>query len=282
MNKISLNNKLKLDSVKLNLESKILSQLKNYKIDKTVENKNIKNNLGLILFISLFHQILVFDKDLYSSNTDDNYKSPNVFYDKDKKKILRLINRNCLFLNDKEIPILSDDEKEDDIHFLEYFIGKCEYGFYSEIIEILLLNNININFIFNVNMWNKDIEIMKNYIKLKYIVFAYDKNLLDKKEYIDIGDEIKDLEKIINQNKIELNNIKNINNIKNNNEGTIEKVNKMKQSGLSGRFAVNKIESERFENYTLNELLNITKNKETSNELRDIIYKIIFSRIIKK
>ena len=212
--KISLNKKLKLDSVKLNLASKILSQLKNYKIDKKEEDKNIKNNLGLILFISLFHQILGFDKDLYSSNTDDNYKSPNVFYDKDKKKILRLINRNCLAPKDNEVAILTEEEKEDAGHFLDYFIGKCEYGFYSEIIEILLLNNININFIFNVNMWNKDIEIMKNYIKLKYIVFIHDKNLLDKKEYNEIGDEIKELEKIIKENKIDLNIIKNINNIR--------------------------------------------------------------------
>ena len=35
-----------------------------------------------------------------------------------------------------------------------------------------------------------------NYIRLKYILFIYDENLLDKKEYQEIGIEIKELEKI--------------------------------------------------------------------------------------
>ena len=113
-------------------------------------------------------------------------------------------------------------------------------------------------------MWNKDIEIMKNYIKLKYIVFAYDKSLLDNKEYNEIEGEIKELEKIIKENKIDLNNIKNINNIKIN-EGN-------EKGGLSGEYGVNKIEYDRFEHYSVKELLNIATNRETPGELREIIY----------
>ena len=83
------------------------------------------------------------------------------FMIKKKKKLLKLVYRKTFFLNDGEIPILRDDKKEDAGHFFEYFIGKSEYGFYSEIIEILIINDININFILNVEMWNKKIDIMR-------------------------------------------------------------------------------------------------------------------------
>ena len=274
----SISNK-KLNSVVLNLTSKILSPLKYYKIDKKIENKDIKYNLGLIVFITLFQEIFAHKIGGYSSKNDDNCKSPNVFYDQKEKRILKLINRNCLILNDRDVPILRDEEKEDVRHFLEYFIGKCEYGFYSEMIEIMLLNNINLNFIFNVNMWNKDIEIMRNYIRLKYIVFVHDKNLLDKKEYKEIGIEIKELEKIINENKIDLNNL--FNDVKIIEENW-KKENNPKKSELSKRQDINRIEHERFENYSLEELLKIATNRETSDELSELIFKIIFSRILKK
>ena len=128
-------------------------------------------------------------------------------------------------------------------------------------------------------MWNKDIEIMRNYIRLKYIVFIYDENLLDKKEYQEIGIEIKELEKIIKENKIDLNNL--INDI--NKEGNKKKeYTNVKKSELFKRNDMDRIEYERFENYSLKELLKIAKNKETSKTLRKLIYKIIFSRILKK
>ena len=66
----------------------------------------------------------------------------------------------------------------------------------------MLLNNINLNFIFDVDMWNKNINIMRNYIRLKYIVYIYDKNLLNKKKYSDIGMEIYELENIIKEKKL--------------------------------------------------------------------------------
>ena len=143
----------------------------------------------------------------------------------------------------------------------------------------MLLKKVNLNFIFNVQMWNKDIEIMRNYIRLKYIVFIYDENLLDKKEYQEIGIEIKELEKIIKENKIDLNNL--INDI--NKEGNKKKeYTNVKKSELFKRNDMDRIEYERFENYSLKELLKIAKNKETSKTLRKLIYKIIFSRILKK
>ena len=56
----------------------------------------------------------------------------------------------------------------------------------------------------------------------------------------------------------------------------------VKKSELFKRNDMDRIEYERFENYSLKELLKIAKNKETSKTLRKLIYKIIFSRILKK
>ena len=117
-----------LDSVKLNLESKFLSPLKENELDKKMENIDIYSNLILILFITFFKEILGSKKGIYSLKKDNVTNSPNVFYDKKEKKILRLVNKNYLYLKDNDVPILSDDENEDAGHFLEYFIGKCEYG----------------------------------------------------------------------------------------------------------------------------------------------------------
>ena len=274
----------KLGSVKLNLATKILLPLQYYNINTKMENKEKRDNLGLLLFIILFHEIFRHKKGGFSSTTEDDIEicgSPKVFYDKEQKKILNLVNRNCLYSKYNDVPILRGDGKEDGGYFLEYFIGKCEYGFYSEIIEIMLLNNINLNFIFDVDMWNKNINIMRNYIRLKYIVYIYDKNLLDKKKYSDIGMEIYELENIIKEKKIDLKNVKKLNEIKNIEENG-EKEIRDKKSELFRPHKINKIEYERFENYSINDLLNIAIDKGTNEELREIVYNIIFSRILKK
>ena len=262
------------------MASKFLSIFEYYEIDKKIENKDISFNLELILFLTFFHEIFGHTKGGYSQKKNDICKSPNVFYDKKEKKLLKLVNRNCIYLNDNEVPILRGDEEEDAGHFLEYFIGKCEYGYYSEIIEIMLLNNIKLNFILDVDMWNKKIETMRKYIKYKYIVYSYDKNLLDKEKFSDIDAEIKELESIKKEKNIDLNNIKKINEIKNlgkNEEKEIE----AKKSELKEYNGIAKKEYEKYKNYSSEELQNIAFKKETPRELRDIIYDIIFSRIIK-
>ena len=272
----------RLGSVKLNYASNFLSILKNYKIDKKVDDEEIRSKLGLILFLTLFHELFGHNKGGYSSKNDDICNSPNVFYDKKEKKILKLVNRNSFYLNANDVPILRDDDRlEDAGHFLEYFIGKCEYGFYSEIIEIMILNNINLNFIFDMEMWNKKIDIMRNYIRLKYIIFTYDKTLLDKKKYSKINDEIEMLQNVINEKKIDLNKITKLNDLKidGKNEKLITYQNK---DELLEFHSLPKSEYEKYKNYSFEELQKIAFSKETKEELREVLYDIIFSRIIKK
>ena len=280
--KETVSNKV-LSSVILNLESKYLSQLKSVNINKKILDKNKNDRISLILFIIFFHEIFGHKKGAYSTK-NNIFQSPRVFYDKKKKKILKLVNRNNLYLNDNEVPILREELQEQDSgHFLEYFIGECEYGFYSEMIDKLLMNDINLNFIFDVNMWNKKIEIMRNYIKLKYIIFNYNKELLDNKKYKNIDDEICELKEIINKNKISKEDLKEINNSKNSNKKEInEKNNKTKKSELSKIQGIININYEKYKNLPYNELREMTFSSKTPEDLKKVLYEILLSRIMKK
>ena len=137
----------------------------------------------------------------------------------------------------------------------------------------MLLNNIKLNFILDIDMWNKKIDVMRKYIKLKYIIFIYDKNLLDKKIFNDIYDEINMLENIIKEKDVDLNKIKKISDIN---------YFKNKEDELSGNNE-KKIEIDygKYKNYSSEELLEIAFKQETPRSVKDFIYKIIFSRIIK-
>ena len=137
----------------------------------------------------------------------------------------------------------------------------------------MLLNNIKLNFILDIDMWNKEIDVMRKYIKLKYIIFIYDKNLLDKKIFNDIYDEINMLENIIKEKDVDLNKIKKISDINyfGNKEDELSENNEKKIE----------IDYEKYKNYSSEELLEIAFKQETPRSVKDFIYKIIFSRIIK-
>ena len=264
--------------VVLNLASKILSPLKNIDLDKCCQNRDINIKLSLILFLTLFHEILGHKKGGYSSKGDDGSNillSPNVFYDRKKKEILKLVNRDTKYASKNEIKIIRDDDK-DAGYFLEYFIGECEYGFYSELIDKMLLENINLNFIFDINLWHTKIEIMRNYIRLKYIVFKYNKNLLNTKKYSNIDEELKDLDAIIKEKDIKINIMKEIPN--QNNEINIEE---RKRKELSDS-EIKQKEFERYENLSSSEIKKKMNDEETPYELKQILFKILLNRVIRK
>ena len=152
-------------SVIFNLGTKFLSPLKYFKLNKNVENRDIRNKLALIIFITSFNEVFGHIKSVYSSNSQKDNEillSPNIFYDKKK------------FHFNNEIKILRNTDR-DTGHFLEYFIGECEYGFYIDLIDELLLENINLNFILDNDLWKKNIDTLRKYIKIKYIVFCHEK-----------------------------------------------------------------------------------------------------------
>jgi len=119
---------------------------------------------------------------IYSKN-DNILLSPNVFYDQKTKSILKLLKKDSPFIFDREINVLRSCYR-DTGHFLEYFIGECEYGFYINLIDELLSEKINLNFILDNDLWNKNIDKLTKYIKIKYIVFCHYKKLLQKKNLV--------------------------------------------------------------------------------------------------
>ena len=268
-------------SVTFNLALKPLSFLKYFKFNKNFDNNDTRNKLALIIFIAFFHEVLGHVKSGYSSNSQkDNeiLRSPNVFYDKKKKSILKLVKKDSLFNFSNEIKILRDTDR-DAGHFLEYFIGQCEYGFYIDLIDELLLGNINLNFILDNDLWNKNIDTLRKYIKIKYMVFCHDKNLLDKREFKNINDEIIELENIIIQKKIQLK-IQCEIDVKEQNKNEI--IPQSKKEVFVSKSNNNNKKNEELEKLSFGELKKIAFNKKISSDLRKAAIDILFSRIIKK
>lgn len=268
-------------SVIFNLGSKSLSPLKYFKLNKNVENRHIRNKLALIIFITFFHEVFGHKKSgysLYSQNDNEYLLSPNVFYDKKKKSVLKLVKKDSPFNLKNEIKILRNTD-QDTGHFLEYFIGECEHGFYIDLIDELIFEDINLNFILDNDLWNKNIDILRKYIKLKYIVFCHNKSLLDKSEFNNINEEIIYLEKIIMQEKIELNVSYDINLKEQIKDGTIHK---SKKEELFSKRNDNNKKNEELEKLSFGELKKIAFNKKVASNIRKAAIDILFSRIIRK
>ena len=265
-----------LGSTVINLASQFLSPLKNVEINKELKDQEFSDKITLILFIEFFHEILGHKKGGYSQKSNNILSSPNVFYDKQKKSILKLVDKDSLFVNEGEINILRNCE-HDAGYFLEYFIGECEYGFYSELIEIMINANVNLNFILNNELWDKKIEIMRKYIKLKYILFIHNKDLLDIKKYKNINEEITDLEKIIKENNIKLDIVQ-----ETQNANKEEKLIKSKRKELFFSDKGKQYEIEKYEKMSFEEIKKIMDNEQAPQELRELLSKILLKKIRRK
>ena len=265
-----------LGSVVLNLSSRLLSFLKNIKLDKKMEIKDNNNNITLILFTEFFHELFGHKKGGYSQRTNELLLSPRVFYDEKKRKLLTLVYRNSQFYSNDEIKILRD-ETQDSGYFLEYFIGECEYGYYSELIEEMIIGQVNLNLILDNKLWNEDIEVMRKYLKLKYIIFKFDRNLFPIKQYDNINEEIEALETIIKEKDIKLNIIE-----QNEEENKEEKLIQRKRTEITSSDYTIQKEMEKYEKLSYDEIREKMNSNETSPELRKILFKILMKRIRRK
>ena len=265
-----------LGSVVINLASPFLSPLRKVEINKELSNQDFSNKIALILFIEFFHEIFGHKKGGYSQKSNTILSSPNAFYDKQKRAILKLVDKNALFVRKNEVKILRGCE-HDAGHFLEYFIGECEYGFYIELIEMMIEDNVNLNFILNNELWNEKIEIMRKYIKLKYIIFRHNKNLLDTIKYKDINEEITDLEKKIKEKNIKLDIVKESQNAKEK-----EKIISSKRRGLHTSDNIKQYEIEKYEKMSFDEIKKIMDEEQVPQDLRKILRVILLKKIRRK
>ena len=168
-------------------------------IHKPIKDKRSRENNALKMFIILFHELFGHKKT--GSNSEIN--SPNRFFDEEGKKLLVLRQRNSYEEGENIIKILRNDRlNHDSGHFLEYFFGKCRSGYIIDLLDILLFYDVNMSFLYNKELFNKNIDILRRYIELKYLVFKEKKILLNSIKSQTIDEEILTLEKIVNDNKI--------------------------------------------------------------------------------
>ena len=152
----------------------------------------------------LFLEVYGHKKEGYSfiNQEDEFLLSSKYLYDKEKAKIMTLDYIDSIIINQNTIKTLHDLEAESDIgSLLEYFLGEtknCVY-FINSLIEVILIYEVNLNFVLNVELWNERVETLRKYIELKYTVFINDRAILDCKSLKDINEEIDYLEQVIKE-----------------------------------------------------------------------------------
>ena len=182
-------------------------------------------------------------------------------------------------MDQNTIKILRDPITESDTgSFLEYFLGetKNDAFFIYSLIEIMLINEVNLNFIANVELWNEKVETLRKYIELKYTVFINARNILDCKSFKDINEEIDYLEQVIKEKKFE-------NQIQSENAPNLIYINniikKRKELSLSKKRIKNLILSG---DISVKEIFQRYNDKKTSDEEKEIYKDIILNRFQRK
>ena len=128
------------------------------------------------MILILFHKIFGQKKTGY----DSEIKSPKRFFDEEGKNLMVLRQRNSYEKGENIIKILRNEQTNyDSGYFLEYFFGKCASGFIIDLFEILLFSDVNMSFLYDKQLFNKYINVLRKYVELKYIVFRENKELLN-------------------------------------------------------------------------------------------------------
>ena len=139
------------------------------------------------------------------------------------------------------------------------------------------MGNVNLNLILDNKLWNENIEDMRKYLKLKYIIFKFNKNLFHIKKYKNIYEEISDLENIIIDKNIKLNSIEKIEE-----ESKEEILTQRKRTEINSSDYWKQKEIKKYEKLSFDEIKEKMDNKETSPELRKILFNILLKRIRRK
>ena len=143
-------------------------------IGKNIEDENIRINYSLKIILALSHEIKIVN---IKSNKEDE----------DITKIIR-----------------EEDCNGEWGYFLKYFFGECKYGYIINLIEKMIMGKVNLNLLYDKKLWKEEIDILKKYIELKFLIFHENKDLLkDMAFYKNIKEEISYLENIIKSNNIE-------------------------------------------------------------------------------
>ena len=146
----------------------------------------------------------------------------------------------------------------------------------------MIIEKINLNFILDYSLWDDKIDKMRKYIKLKYIVFCYNKDLLTKEKHKNIDDEITYLEKIIKDNNFNIDKKEIIIKQKEKNENIEKKIEKSKKEELSYSNDDFIEDYKHYESLSSEELRKLIHVEKIPEDLRKIIFSILLDRIKRK
>ena len=142
-------------------------------LDKSIEDKNIRNNRSFILAYNLFHEIFGHNKSSFSKDLDI-FESPVCF--KDNIGHLRFLpydNNDKIFLCLDEISyndfpkLIQKGASGDSGYYLEYFFGKINNKYVMDIIDEIW-EKTNLGILLDVDLWNKNNKIFREFLALKY------------------------------------------------------------------------------------------------------------------
>ena len=249
-----------------------------FSLNKIIDNNIIKDNLSLKLVLILLNKVFAHKKGGFITN-GDFVNSPNIFFHREKNNIMNLVNKYSFEKGQNYINIIRDPFS-DSGNFLEYFFGESEYGYISELIEIMMENGVDLHFLFNNNLWNDKIETLQEYTKLKYLVYTFKPELLPDSNFKSIEEEIEEIQKIIKTNNIPRNIESKIIHIKKATNNEENPIIRKSNSILSRRYS-DIAEYKHYEKLPFDSLQKKLKEPNTPQQLKNILREIIFSRIIK-
>lgn len=274
---IALSNKAS-GAFSINLGSQFFSQYNQISLNKKVDNIIIRNNLSLKLVLILWQEVFSYKKGKFSSS-EDLINSPKILFHRGKNTIINLVNKYSFEKGENYINIIRDPYSCSR-NFFEYFFGECEYGYISELIEIMLENGVDLHFLFNISLWNENIKILQEFTKLKYLVYLYNPKLLPNSNFKNIDEEILEIKNIIIKNNIPTTIKQKIIPIKQTTNKEESPILENSNSILSRKYS-DILEYKDYEKLSFDSLQKKLKDPNISDELKNMIREILFSRIIK-
>lgn len=259
--------------ITINLHS-LFSTGEKMNIVEPIKEKIILENYSLKMLTILFHEVFGHKKTGYISNTS----SPSRFFNQKDGSLMELRHRNSCEKGKNIIKILRQENLDyDSGHFLEYFFGECEYGYIFELFENMILNNVDLNHLFNIEYFHQKIDTLRKYIRLKYIVYIQNKELAEKLKDETIEKEIKNIENYIEKNKISFKKeeTSNYNSQKKSPQAYKKMIIFSKENNL-------KFDYYYYINQSSEDIRNKMEDKNTPPELRGMLRKILLNRIRKK
>ena len=168
-----------------------------FKADQLIK-KETDGNISKYAFIVsklLVHELFGHKKSTYSKS-EINYNSIISF--KNELNELEFISRDDIYNWSifKETNSIQTSEEinryvGDSGYFIEYFFGKIENKYTLNLIDNVE-NRTNLNKLLDAELWHKDLETFKEYIKLKYIIVNYSPKIIIN-DKLNIKEQLKEM-----------------------------------------------------------------------------------------